>query len=94
MSKSNAAIRLVSTKDLSHEDWLTARNRGIGGSDAAVAVGLTGLRGFSRRSGGMMGWASRACGCSKDLNNFDSRLRPVQRGKLLLPPINQCYQAE
>ena len=41
MSKSNAAIRLVSTKDLSRDDWLTARNRGIGGSDAAVAVGLS-----------------------------------------------------
>ena len=41
MSKSNAAIRLVSTKDLSRDEWLIARNRGIGGSDAAVAVGLS-----------------------------------------------------
>ena len=34
------AIRLVSTKGLSREDWLAARGQGIGSSDAAAAVGL------------------------------------------------------
>lgn len=40
MSKGNA-IRLVSTKDLSREQWLAVRNGGIGSSDAAAAVGLS-----------------------------------------------------
>ncbi len=35
-----AAQRLVSTKELSREAWLTVRKQGIGSSDAAAAVGL------------------------------------------------------
>lgn len=34
------ALRLVSTKDLSREEWLQFRRQGIGSSDAAAAVGL------------------------------------------------------
>lgn len=34
------ALRLVSTKDLSRDEWLTVRKQGIGSSDAAAAVGL------------------------------------------------------
>lgn len=34
------ALRLVDTKSLSREDWLEVRKNGIGGSDAAAAVGL------------------------------------------------------
>lgn len=34
------ALRLVSTHALSREDWLAVRRTGIGGSDAAAAVGL------------------------------------------------------
>jgi putative phage-type endonuclease len=44
-STSNAnhtsALRLVSTKDMSREDWLAVRKQGIGASDAAAAVGLS-----------------------------------------------------
>jgi len=36
-----AALRLVETKSLSREDWLSVRKNGIGGSDAAAAVGLS-----------------------------------------------------
>lgn len=35
------ALRLVETKSLSREDWLSVRKNGIGGSDAAAAVGLS-----------------------------------------------------
>lgn len=35
------ALRLVETKSLSREDWLLVRKNGIGGSDAAAAVGLS-----------------------------------------------------
>ncbi|WP_435607954.1 YqaJ viral recombinase family protein [Pseudomonas knackmussii] len=34
------ALRLVSTKDLSRNEWLSVRKHGIGSSDAAAAVGL------------------------------------------------------
>ncbi|MDE2420404.1 MAG: YqaJ viral recombinase family protein [Gammaproteobacteria bacterium] len=34
------ALRLVSTKSLSRDEWLNVRKRGIGSSDAAAAVGL------------------------------------------------------
>ncbi|PRX34206.1 putative phage-type endonuclease [Paraburkholderia sp. BL18I3N2] len=36
-----AALRLVETKDMPREDWLEVRKSGIGGSDAAAAVGLS-----------------------------------------------------
>ena len=34
------ALRLVSTKTMSREEWLRVRKQGIGASDAAAAVGL------------------------------------------------------
>ncbi|MGZ8261477.1 MAG: YqaJ viral recombinase family nuclease [Methylotenera sp.] len=40
MKRSNA-VRLVSTKNMSREEWLSVRGRGVGSSDAAVAVGLS-----------------------------------------------------
>ncbi len=36
-----SAVRLVSTKTMSREEWLQWRNRGIGSSDAPVAVGVS-----------------------------------------------------
>jgi putative phage-type endonuclease len=38
---SRPPLRLVSTKDMSREDWLQVRKQGIGSSDAAAAVGLS-----------------------------------------------------
>lgn len=35
-----AALKLVKTTELSRADWLEVRRTGIGGSDAAAAVGL------------------------------------------------------
>lgn len=40
MKRSNA-VRLVSTKNISREEWLSVRGNGIGSSDAAVAVGIS-----------------------------------------------------
>jgi putative phage-type endonuclease len=39
-ARSRPALRLVSTRDLSRDEWLTVRKHGIGSSDAAAAVGL------------------------------------------------------
>jgi len=38
------ANRLAETKNLSHEDWLQVRTRGIGGSDIAAIAGLNPFR--------------------------------------------------
>lgn len=38
--KQRPALKLVKTKDLPRDDWLTVRKQGIGSSDAAAAVGL------------------------------------------------------
>ncbi|MCB1614397.1 MAG: YqaJ viral recombinase family protein, partial [Pseudomonadales bacterium] len=35
------ALRLVSTKAMSREDWLDVRRRGIGASEAAAACGIS-----------------------------------------------------
>jgi len=39
-TRNRPALRLVDTKKLSRDDWLAVRRTGIGGSDAAAAVGL------------------------------------------------------
>lgn len=39
--KHGNAVRLVSTKDMSREEWLQVRNGGLGSSDAAAAIGLS-----------------------------------------------------
>lgn len=38
--KPRPALRLISTKDLSRDEWLNVRKRGVGSSDAAAAVGI------------------------------------------------------
>jgi len=40
-SSRKAALRLVSTKSMSRDDWLRIRRNGIGASDAAAAIGLS-----------------------------------------------------
>ena len=39
--KRGNAVRLVSTKNMSREEWLSVRGQGIGSSDAAVALGIS-----------------------------------------------------
>lgn len=39
--RTRPALRLVETKDMPRADWLEVRKSGIGGSDAAAAVGLS-----------------------------------------------------
>ncbi|SOE81023.1 putative phage-type endonuclease [Caballeronia arationis] len=39
-SKKRPALRLINTLNLDRDEWLAVRRTGIGGSDAAAAVGL------------------------------------------------------
>ena len=36
-----APLRLVSTKEMSRDEWLEARKQGIGASEAAAAIGIS-----------------------------------------------------
>lgn len=80
--KSSNAVRLISTKGMSRDQWLTIRNGGIGSSDAAVAVGL------SRYKSPLTLWLEKtgrkAC---DDLSNKES----VFWGTTLEPIIAQVY---
>ncbi|PFG11117.1 YqaJ viral recombinase family protein [Marinobacter sp. LV10MA510-1] len=40
IQKQRPALRLVSTKDLSRDEWLKVRKQGIGSSDASAAIGI------------------------------------------------------
>jgi len=40
IQKQRPALRLVSTKDISRDEWLKVRKQGIGSSDASAAIGM------------------------------------------------------
>lgn len=80
------ALRLVDTKSLSHEDWLSVRKNGIGGSDAAAAVGL------SPYMSPLELWLIKT---GRDANlprpDADDTTEPVYWGTLLEPIVAAVY---
>lgn len=74
---------LVSLKDLSHQDWLKARGRGIGSSDAATVIGINPWK--SR----IQLWGEK-CGLIEpdDLSDNES----VEWGTILEDPVAKKYQ--
>ena len=48
-------IKLVSTREMPREEWLSWRRKGIGGSDAASILGLNPYRGLGRQNGFVAG---------------------------------------
>lgn len=80
------ALRLIETADLSREDWLSVRKTGIGGSDAAAAVGL------SPYMSPLELWMIKT-GRDADLPkpNPDDTTVPVYWGTLLEPVIAAAY---
>ncbi|MEJ0003542.1 MAG: YqaJ viral recombinase family protein [Pararobbsia sp.] len=83
---SRAALRLVETKQLSRNDWLSVRRNGIGGSDAAAAIGLSPymspLELWLNKTG-------RDGGLSRP--NPDDTTEPVYWGTLLEPIVAAAY---
>ncbi|HMA60113.1 MAG TPA: YqaJ viral recombinase family protein [Halanaerobiales bacterium] len=59
---------LVDTKDLTHEEWLEYRKQGIGGSDAAAAIGL------GRWKSARMVWAAKTGFLGEEKDNDAMRL--------------------
>lgn len=82
----SAALRLVSTKDMSREEWLEIRKQGIGASDAATAAGLNPYQSALEL------WMVKT-GRDKNLpqvdpNDMDS---PMYWGTLLEPMVAEAY---
>lgn len=80
------ALRLVETKSLSRDDWLEVRKNGIGGSDAAAAVGL------NPYMSPLELWLNKT---GRDSNlpkpDADDTTEPVYWGALLEPIVAASY---
>ncbi|CAJ0701076.1 YqaJ viral recombinase family nuclease [Ralstonia wenshanensis] len=80
------ALRLVKTTELSHADWLEVRRTGIGGSDAAAAVGLST---YKSRLELWLEKSGRAADLPKPDPN-DTR-EPIWWGQILEPIVAAAY---
>ncbi|KVR84269.1 endonuclease [Burkholderia vietnamiensis] len=85
-TKNKPALRLVDTRGLDREDWLTVRKSGIGGSDAAAAVGLNPYKSMLEL------WLEKT-GRDAELEKPDPKdtTHPVYWGTLLEPIVAAAY---
>ncbi|MCW0090588.1 YqaJ viral recombinase family protein [Burkholderia pseudomallei] len=83
---SRPALRLVETTDMPREDWLEIRKSGIGGSDAAAAVGLSPYQSMLEL------WLTKT---GRDANlpkpDPDDTTEPVYWGTILEPIVAASY---
>lgn len=88
--KPKSAKRLISTKDLSHADWLAVRNTGIGGSDAAAACGLNPYMSMLEL------WLIKTGRMNPDLSDglMENAYSPLYWGKELEPLVAKFYTAK
>lgn len=84
-SRQRPALRLVKTQTLSREDWLQVRQRGIGSSDAAAAVGL------SPYKSPLQLWAEKTGQASFAGPDPNDDSHPVYWGTLLEPIVAAHY---
>ncbi|NKA72388.1 endonuclease [Ralstonia solanacearum] len=84
-----AALKLVKTTELSRADWLEVRRTGIGGSDAAAAVGLNPYKSQLEL------WLEKT-GRDADLPKPDPNdtTEPVYWGTLLEPIVAAAYTSQ
>lgn len=84
--RSRPALRLVETKNMPREDWLEVRKSGIGGSDAAAAVGLNPYQSMLEL------WLTKT---GRDANlpkpDPDDTTEPVYWGTILEPIVAASY---
>ncbi|VCJ27966.1 YqaJ viral recombinase family nuclease [Burkholderia pseudomallei] len=85
-TRASPALRLVETRGLSRNDWLQVRRTGIGGSDAAAAVGLNPYKSQLEL------WLEKT-GRDADLPKPDlnDTTEPVYWGTLLEPIVAAAY---
>ncbi|WP_250525263.1 lambda-exonuclease family protein [Caballeronia sp. GAWG2-1] len=84
--RSRPALRLVETKDMPRADWLEVRKLGIGGSDAAAAVGLS-----PYQSQLELWLAKRGRDANLPKLDPDDTTEPVYWGTLLEPIVAAAY---
>ena len=89
-AQSTTAKRLVSTKDLSREDWLAVRKQGIGSSDAAAACGIHPYLSMLEL------WMIKTGRMTSDIdassNNGIEGYSPLYWGNTLEPMVAKYYQ--
>jgi len=89
-AQSTTAKRLVSTKDLSREDWLAIRKQGIGSSDAAAACGIHPYLSMLEL------WMIKTGRMTSDIdassNNGIEGYSPLYWGNTLEPMVAKYYQ--
>jgi len=78
--------RLVSTKDLSREQWLAFRKQGIGSSDAAAACGIHPYLSMLEL------WMIKTGRMSSDLDESIEGYAPLYWGNTLEPMVAKYYQ--
>ena len=78
--------RLVSTKDLSHEEWLAFRKQGVGSSDAAAACGIHPYLSMLEL------WLIKTGRASSDLDESLEGYAPLYWGTTLEPMVAKHYQ--
>jgi putative phage-type endonuclease len=85
-SENRPALRLVDTRTIERADWLEVRKQGIGGSDAAAAVGLSPYKSQLEL------WLEKT-GRDADLPKPDAQdtREPVYWGTLLEPIVAAAY---
>jgi putative phage-type endonuclease len=81
-----SALRLVSTKGMSREDWLAVRKQGLGASEAAAAVGLNPYQSPLEL------WMIKT-GRDQHLPqpDPDDDTKPIYWGNVLEPIVAECY---
>jgi len=89
IQKQRPALRLVSTKDLSRDEWLKVRKQGIGSSDAAAAIGMNP---YQSQLELWMVKTGRDAGLPKP--NSDDPKSPVYWGHVLEPIVAEQYSQQ
>ncbi|HKK57554.1 lambda-exonuclease family protein [Marinobacter sp.] len=89
IQKQRPALRLVSTKGLSRDEWLKVRKQGIGSSDAAAAVGMNP---YQSQLELWMVKTGRDAGLPKP--DSDDPTSPVYWGHILEPIVAEQYSQQ
>ena len=87
-TQSTSAKRLVSTKDLSREDWLAVRKQGIGSSDAAAACGIHPYLSMLEL------WMIKTGRMTSNIDESIEGYSPLYWGNTLEPMVAKYYQEQ
>ena len=85
-TQSTTAKRLISTKDLSREEWLEVRKQGIGSSDAAAACGIHPYLSMLEL------WMIKTGRMTSDIDESIEGYSPLYWGNTLEPMVAKFYQ--